>query len=161
MKNVFLFNEFVKKDVTVMEEDIKPYLTHIWVIFPSCRNYPAGIYLFKVDNRNTRTMYEVCSKLTIKTPERRHWCLSGIFIVNFEQISHIVLKYLLLTLNKLADWQMLPFSWFIVQLSLLVLIWWEYWFKICELCCSFLLRSSFYWESFFLSFFFDEKRFTT
>ena len=72
MKNVFLFNEFVKKDVTVMEEDIKPYLTPIWVIFPSCRNYPAGIYLFKVDNRNTRTMYEVCSKLTIKTPERRH-----------------------------------------------------------------------------------------
>ena len=26
------------------------------------------IYLFKVNNRNTRTMCEICSKLTIKTP---------------------------------------------------------------------------------------------
>ena len=30
---------------------------------------PAGIYLFKVNNRNTRTRYEICSKLAIKTPE--------------------------------------------------------------------------------------------
>ena len=29
--------------------------------------------MFKVNNRNTRTMSEICSKLTIKTPERRHW----------------------------------------------------------------------------------------
>ena len=36
---------------------------------------PAGSYMFKVNNRNTRTRCEVCSKLTIKTPERRHWCL--------------------------------------------------------------------------------------
>ena len=33
---------------------------------------PAGIYLLKVNNRNTRTRCEICSKLTIKTPERRH-----------------------------------------------------------------------------------------
>ena len=33
--------------------------------------YPDGIYLFKVNNRNTRTRCEICSKLTIKTPERR------------------------------------------------------------------------------------------
>ena len=33
---------------------------------------PAGIYLFKVNNRNTRTRCVICSKLTIKTPERRH-----------------------------------------------------------------------------------------
>ena len=29
---------------------------------------PAGIYLLKVNNRNTRTRCEICSKLTIKTP---------------------------------------------------------------------------------------------
>ena len=34
--------------------------------------FPAGIYLLKVNNRNTRTSCEVCSKLTIKTPELRH-----------------------------------------------------------------------------------------
>ena len=32
--------------------------------------YPANIYLFKVNNRNTRKRCEICSKLTIKTPER-------------------------------------------------------------------------------------------
>ena len=47
---------------------------------------PAGIYLFKVNNGNTRTMFEICSKLTIKTPERRQLRRSGVFIVNFEQI---------------------------------------------------------------------------
>ena len=36
---------------------------------------PAGIYLLKVNNRNTRTRCEICSKLTIKTPERSFWCL--------------------------------------------------------------------------------------
>ena len=32
---------------------------------------PADIYMFKVNNRNTRTKCEICSKLIIKTPERR------------------------------------------------------------------------------------------
>ena len=32
---------------------------------------PAGNYMFKANNRNTRTRCEICSKLTIKTPERR------------------------------------------------------------------------------------------
>ena len=32
---------------------------------------PVAIYLLKVKERNTRTMSEICSKLTIKTPERR------------------------------------------------------------------------------------------
>ena len=32
--------------------------------------FPANIYLFKFNNRNTRKRCEICSKLTIKTPER-------------------------------------------------------------------------------------------
>ena len=71
---------------------------------PPCMDYtttdPAGIYLFKVNNRNTRTRREICSKLTIKTPEQCHWLCSGVFIVNFEHISHLVLVFLLLTLNR-------------------------------------------------------------
>ena len=31
--------------------------------------FPAGNYIFKVNNRNTRTRCEICSKLTIKTSE--------------------------------------------------------------------------------------------
>ena len=39
------------------------------------------------------------SKLTIKTPKRRQWRLSGVFIVNFKRILQLVLVLLLLTLN--------------------------------------------------------------
>ena len=72
------------------------------MIFLSCSmndTTPAGIYLFKVNNRNTRTRCEICSKLT-NTPERRQWRRSGVFIVNFEHISHLVLVLLLLTLSR-------------------------------------------------------------
>ena len=60
---------------------------------------PVGIYLPEVNNRNTRTRLEICSKLTIKTPERRHWRRSGVFIVNFEHILHLFLVFLWLTFN--------------------------------------------------------------
>ena len=63
-------------------------------------DYSAGNYLFKVNNKNTRTRCEICSKLTVKTPERRHCRRSGVFIVNFEHISHFVLVFLLLTLSR-------------------------------------------------------------
>ena len=74
---------------------------------PSCTmytcftaRYPANIYLFKVNNRNTRKRCEICSKLRIKTPERRFWRRSGVSIVNFKHISHLFLLFLLLTLSK-------------------------------------------------------------
>ena len=35
-------------------------------------------------------MCEICWQCTIKTLERRQWRRSGVFIVNIEQISHIV-----------------------------------------------------------------------
>ena len=61
---------------------------------------PTDNYMFKDNDRNTRTRCEICSNVTIKTPERRHWHCSGVFIVNFEHISHFVLEFLLLTLSK-------------------------------------------------------------
>ena len=61
--------------------------------------YPASMYLLKVNNRNTRTRCEICSKITINTSERRHWSLSGVFLVYFERISHLPLVFLSLTLN--------------------------------------------------------------
>ena len=59
----------------------------------------TGIYLLKFNNRKTRTRSEIYSKLTIKTLERGHWCRSVVFIVNFQDISHLSLVFLLLTLN--------------------------------------------------------------
>ena len=29
--------------------------------------FPAGIYVFKVNNENTRAMYEICSELTMSS----------------------------------------------------------------------------------------------
>ena len=61
--------------ITLLHGCFPVYLLHV------CRTpffeeylYPAGIYLFKVNNRNTRTRCKICPKLTIKTPERHHWC---------------------------------------------------------------------------------------
>ena len=53
---------------------------------------PAGIYLIKMNNRNTRTMGELCPKLTIKH--------SGAFIMKFKQTSPMALVFLLSTLNN-------------------------------------------------------------
>ena len=82
---------------------------------------PVGIYLFKVNKGN---VCEICSNLTVKTPERRQkwsdtlkqfignswrivwmyltifWRRSGVFIASFEQISHMAMVFSLLTLNK-------------------------------------------------------------
>ena len=63
------------------------------------RSYPADNYLFKISNVNVKTMCDYL-KLTLKTTEQRHWRRSGVFNVNCEQISHIVVVFSLLILNK-------------------------------------------------------------
>ena len=63
-------------------------------------NFLPASSLLKFNNRDTTTRPEICSKLTIKTPERHQWRRPGVFIVNSEHISHLVLVSLLLTLNK-------------------------------------------------------------
>ena len=61
--------------------------------------HPTGKNLFKVNYRSTRTNCGICSKLTIKTPQRR-WRRFGVFIVNFEHSLHRILVFLFLTLNR-------------------------------------------------------------
>ena len=61
--------------------------------------FPDLLYPLKVNNRNIKTRCEICSKSAIKTPERRQWHLSGVFIFNFEHNSHLAIVFLLLTLN--------------------------------------------------------------
>ena len=45
------------------------FLSQIWDY--DSEPHPIGNYMFKVNNKNTRTRCETCSNLTIKTPERR------------------------------------------------------------------------------------------
>ena len=65
---------------------------HVWLfqLFFAKRKISLtfGIYLLRVSNKNTRTRCEICSKLIVKTPERRQW-----------PCSDLVLVFLLLTLN--------------------------------------------------------------
>ena len=63
-------------------------------------HYPAGIYLLKVNNRNTEIRCEISSKLTIKTPERRQACnfikketLTKVFSCEFYEISKNTFSY--------------------------------------------------------------------
>ena len=56
-------------------------------------NTPAGIYLFKLSNGNTKKLWKI---------------YSGVFIVNFEQISHIILVFSLLILNKQMPTETVP-----------------------------------------------------
>ena len=52
-------------------------------------------------------MCEVCSKLTMMTPKPGHWRRSSVFILNFEQILHILPVFPLFTLNKyLQAWHL-------------------------------------------------------
>ena len=59
----------------------------------------TGNYTFKVNNRNTRASFKICSRLTIKTPKQHQWHCSGVFIVNLKHFSHFVLVLLFLTVN--------------------------------------------------------------
>ena len=61
----------------------------MWIALSSGKISPAGNYMIKVNNRNTRTRCEICSKLTT---QQRH---SGIFIVNSEHISTMSNMYVL------------------------------------------------------------------
>ena len=73
-------------------------LYKIGFLFQSTPYYPVGIYLLKVNDRNTRTRCEICSKLIIKTPERRHSCiycqlwayLTPCYIVSIVNFEHAI-----------------------------------------------------------------------
>ena len=64
--------------------------------FSTCDN-TVGIYLPKVNSRNTKARCEIYSKISNKDP--RTTPRFGAFIVNFKHIWQLVLLFLLLTLN--------------------------------------------------------------
>ena len=69
---------------------------------------PANIYLFKIKIKNTRKRYEICSKLTMKTSQRRHGCSSGviiiIIIIIFEHVSRTTVECSSLNLFLFVSW---------------------------------------------------------
>ena len=51
--------------------EIANYAENSTPFSPKLDGSSAGNYMFKVSDRITRTRSEICSKLTIETPERR------------------------------------------------------------------------------------------
>ena len=80
-------------------------ITNIFKLHCHFSLFPSIIYLFQNHNENTRTVYVICSKLSIKAL-KCHWRYSDVFI-NFN-IFHIFWLFLLLPLGLLS----LAFIWF-------------------------------------------------
>ena len=57
---------------------------------------PDGIFLFKINDKKSRLLCEICSKLTIKTPERRYVRRCGVFI-NFKPFFYVLVFVLVLS----------------------------------------------------------------
>ena len=87
-RNITSYFLHLDEEQTLNEFPIPPksnsHVSYDVLFLSSMLASPAGNYIFKVNNRNTRTRCEICSKLTIKASERRHW---------------VALMSLLLTLN--------------------------------------------------------------
>ena len=68
--------------------------------FIVCPTNLTGNYMFKVNNRNSRTRYAICSELILKA---RHRHCSGVFIVNFWHIWYLVSIFTFEQVN--AGWE--------------------------------------------------------
>ena len=64
LSHTFYFDEITVSDI---EKKLK---THSQTLLR--KEIPTNIYLLKVNNRYIRKRGEICSKLTMKTLERRH-----------------------------------------------------------------------------------------
>ena len=68
----------------------------------------SKVFIFSIWTQQTfacsksiiREKFEICSQLTIQRLERCYWHRSSGFILNLEQISHLILVLQLLTLNR-------------------------------------------------------------
>ena len=67
--------------------------SHLWILY------------IKADSKLTLPSQKTCSKLTIETQQQGVKYVhvkrrSGVFIVNFEHISHLVLMFLFVTMSS-------------------------------------------------------------
>ena len=82
----------LRKSATILNE-ASSYLYTLGNDIYTGKNSSTNIYLFRVNNSNTRKRREICSKLAIMSLQRR----STVFIVNFEYIYtflHLFLVFL-------------------------------------------------------------------
>ena len=82
-------------------------------------SFPSKHLLVQSNNRNARKRYEIYSKLTIKTTERRYWRRSGV-LINFEHISHV-------SSVSIVNFEQVNVSWVGAGKKLLQTLWFWQW----------------------------------
>ena len=92
------------KDEKFVWYDFSCSLMHIgfWQDVQSHRTTLLGIYMFKGNNKNIRTIYETCLKLKLKNKYSETTLSNGVLLsllLPFERIFHLILVFLLLTLK--------------------------------------------------------------
>ena len=80
-------DSFVRTHENLQEVIREAFFVQLAVSWYCFRINPSRHLIVQVNNGNTRTMCEVCSKLTIKTPEHSQFSHSDVFIINFEQMN--------------------------------------------------------------------------
>ena len=103
------FNELTGECFTAAFQKADHTIYTLQKTFGKFNKISSKNYLFKVNNRNNRTRHEICSKLTIKTPDRSKLGIDFtswfcVFIVDFEQLIWAVSDFfkvlLLLVLSR-------------------------------------------------------------
>ena len=114
---VFLFYTPKKYQKNLWFSIFSRFLGPVWVDFDRFWLYGFSqpvITCSKLTIKTLEQKVKYVQKLSLKTSERRQWC-SGVFIVNFEHISHLVLdkiKCEWLSIHTLV-WNVDFCSWFI------------------------------------------------
>ena len=93
------------KSLVQLVEPVRFYLQCILIIF----NLSANKYMFKVNNRNTRKMFEICSKLTIKTTTSLPsfcclYCKLWTYLTPFSILSMVYFEQANVYLNICYKW---------------------------------------------------------
>ena len=107
----------LRKSATILNE-ASSYLYTLGNDIYTGKNSSTNIYLFRVNNSNTRKRREICSELAIMSLQRR----STVFIINFEYIS------CLFTSVSTVDFEKLNVCW--VPLYQFINLWINY-------CCKY------------------------
>ena len=81
---------------------------------------PAGIYLFKLNNGNIRTMCKICLKLTIETLEQHIWCRFG-FFSHQEKVASKTASIGFVRLGMLSEWKHRLFQKYLKRLYIILL----------------------------------------
>ena len=91
---------------------------------------PAHKFLFKVNNRSSRKICEIFSKLTIQTPELVLELVTrtryGIFLVNFEHISHHIFSVSIVDFAQINVFWEWPLSKYLYSVQMLENMYQEY-----------------------------------